>query len=398
MEDNSAIKQRLRDFMESTGMKQAELSRRLGVSPATISEILSGNRKVMKKRHSKIAEVIGVSQDDLLGEKDFSSPRPNHLPPRPRVRPSYLFGRETSSRRKPRRPRKFNNPFLWRKAIKDPNWFFFRDGELDHLDEQFSHAGHGNVQIFGPRRIGKSSLLIHFAQFVWVNYRNSRVAFVDMQDCSVQSEKGFLRRIAEQWLGENSFDGSSDDGLTSTAFKECVSRMEDNGIPMLLCIDEHDIIRSLVNSCFSERFLGNLRHCSQNGLSIVSAGVDPLGTIDGATRQSTEVPDSEFETYPLSPFQNTFTCIQLGAFTENEATEFVNETFSTQASSDGKSKEVVKTCSSGIVTDSENHPFKLQVNCYWMFKHLYDGYAIEDAKRRGKQEIDMCIPQTGLSE
>ena len=58
--------ERLREYMTSSGLTQAELARRLGVSQPTVSDWLSGNIKPTVRRLLTISKKTGISVDELL--------------------------------------------------------------------------------------------------------------------------------------------------------------------------------------------------------------------------------------------------------------------------------------------------------------------------------------------
>ena len=61
------IAQRLTQARREIGLDQQSLSRQIGVSKATISRIESGERKPGGKLLVKLADILGVTTDWLLG-------------------------------------------------------------------------------------------------------------------------------------------------------------------------------------------------------------------------------------------------------------------------------------------------------------------------------------------
>ena len=64
--DKYMLAQRIRAFRKLKGYTQAELADLLGVSIAIIGTIERGTRKADPKMLRKIAEVLGVEQEELM--------------------------------------------------------------------------------------------------------------------------------------------------------------------------------------------------------------------------------------------------------------------------------------------------------------------------------------------
>lgn len=74
-EVNARLRQRIRDLIASRyGGTARDAARALGVSHATISDVLSGNRGVGHKLLSGLADVTGLSIDVLMGREQEPDP------------------------------------------------------------------------------------------------------------------------------------------------------------------------------------------------------------------------------------------------------------------------------------------------------------------------------------
>lgn len=62
------IGKRIKELLDSKGISQRELARRLGKHPSEISEIVKGKRDPGVSLVEKIAEGLGVSPAELVGE------------------------------------------------------------------------------------------------------------------------------------------------------------------------------------------------------------------------------------------------------------------------------------------------------------------------------------------
>ena len=72
--------QRLRDAMQSAGLKAVDLHERTGISKASISEYLSGNYEPKQKNVYRLAEALHVAPSYLMG---LSEHEPAPAPPAP---------------------------------------------------------------------------------------------------------------------------------------------------------------------------------------------------------------------------------------------------------------------------------------------------------------------------
>lgn len=63
---------RIRTLMASEGISQSELARRMGVSPAQVTKILSGQDNLGLKTISKVETALGHSLFEIEEESDYS--------------------------------------------------------------------------------------------------------------------------------------------------------------------------------------------------------------------------------------------------------------------------------------------------------------------------------------
>ena len=64
------FKKRVKDIMQNKGLKQSDLAKMTGIAEATISRYCNGRRTPNIKALVKIAKILNVSTDYLLGIKD----------------------------------------------------------------------------------------------------------------------------------------------------------------------------------------------------------------------------------------------------------------------------------------------------------------------------------------
>ena len=65
-----SFKKRVKDIMQNKGLKQSDLAKMTGITEATISRYCNGRRTPNIKVLVKIAKILNVSTDYLLGIKD----------------------------------------------------------------------------------------------------------------------------------------------------------------------------------------------------------------------------------------------------------------------------------------------------------------------------------------
>ena len=75
--------QRLRDAMQSAGLKAVDLHERTGISKASISEYLSGNYEPKQKNVYRLAEALHVAPSYLMGLSEREPPASAPDPPAP---------------------------------------------------------------------------------------------------------------------------------------------------------------------------------------------------------------------------------------------------------------------------------------------------------------------------
>lgn len=65
-----SFKKRVKDIMQNKGLKQSDLAKMTEIAEATISRYCNGRRTPNIKALVKIAKILNVSTDYLLGIKD----------------------------------------------------------------------------------------------------------------------------------------------------------------------------------------------------------------------------------------------------------------------------------------------------------------------------------------
>jgi hypothetical protein len=255
------------------------------------------------------------------------------------------------------------NPFIWRDGITRVEDFFGRESELRRLRDLL--RGRQNCQIVGQRRIGKTSLLRQVESVAAEWEASTVVAYVDQQDASCFTLRGWLKYVGRRWR----WDASTSD---LAEFSEQVDEMLARGTRPVLCLDEFEEMSSRPAE-FTHDFFVALRACGQKGLAILTASKKPLNELTDPQDRSSE-------------FFNTFPFLPLGVLTSQEAEDFVN-TYRpgvTPFTSEEKQK---------ILINAKQHPLALQVLCDYVQESKKKRESIPDALRKADLEIRAMLPK-----
>ena len=194
-----------------------------------------------------------------------------------------------------------DNPFFYGGAIEDPRYFVGRREELARIFDLGAslprQAQHVNVT--GPRRIGKSSLLKQVQALARSRLPKAvRVVYLDGQRYTTPAD--FFQALGRA-LGNNGPEEAQDIG-------SLLEERRKDGKGLMLLLDE---LEALVKHGFSNPFFDRLRAWANNNLvALVVATHKPVAElvqVQGLT----------------SPFFNLFSPLELDLFTEEEAKELL---------------------------------------------------------------------------
>lgn len=254
------------------------------------------------------------------------------------------------------------NPFIWRDGITRAEDFFGREKELQRLSNFLSKRQ--NCQIVGPRRIGKTSLLRQVENKAVEWEASALVAYVDQQDASCHTGKGWLKYVGRKWH----WDAHVSDLAT---FSERVGEMLSQKLRPVLCMDEFEEMTARPAE-FTHDFFVALRACGQKGLTIITASKRALNELTNPQDRSSEF----FNTFPLMP---------LGVLTREETEDFVN-TYRPGVppfTADEKKK---------ILKFAKGHPLALQVACDYALE-AKNRVSISAALSKAAAEMKAMLPQ-----
>lgn len=255
------------------------------------------------------------------------------------------------------------NPFIWRAGITKAEDFFDREAEQRNLRAYM--RGRQNCQLVGPRRIGKTSLLLHVERSAAEWERSALVAYMDLQDPRCYTLRGWLAYAARQFGWTPAPTGLDE-------FAEATEKTLADGLHPILCLDEFEHLAKRRGE-FTHDFFMTLRSCGQRGLSIVTSSQHTL-------HELTDTND------PTSPFYNTFPLLRLGPFAPADAQDFLN--LHRPGVPPFKPDE-----RAAILDFAKNHPLALQIACFNILESKEDNTTLHTAIRKSDDDMKAHMPQ-----
>ncbi|MFN0109849.1 MAG: hypothetical protein ACKVZH_13420 [Blastocatellia bacterium] len=224
------------------------------------------------------------------------------------------------------------NPYASRGIVRDHQSFFGRAHELREIASWLNTMQ--SVSVIGERRIGKSSLLYQIANPDSDHaklFSGFSAKYLDLQ--SVTTVEEFYFRACSLLEAE---EGNSHWDLEAAV----------EGNKIVLCLDEFD---QAYQKNFGDDFFNSLRSLAQSGnLALAVATRKPLNELHAIYLSNNDA---------TSNFHNIFNFLSLREFSDNEAREFVT-----------RRKDFSPPEIEFILKLAGNHPYKLNVACWLVFK------------------------------
>jgi len=180
-------------------------------------------------------------------------------------------------------------PFSAPSMLKKRDYFVGRKDELKFIKSQMTGPQPTSVNIVGPHKIGKSSLLWRFYQICrnHPQYASSRYAviYLSFQDGECQEENTFYQAVAEKLRKVpviqakrslvTAFSASNWEGST---FSQAIKLCDAQKILPVLCIDKFEtLFQESYREKFKEGFYDNLHSLINNSaLMLVLASLETL--------------------------------------------------------------------------------------------------------------------------
>ena len=270
-----------------------------------------------------------------------------------------------------------DNPFFHRGAIRRADEFFGRDSEIAEILGLLRNRQ--SVSVIGPRRIGKSSLLLHLSR---ENVRenaglaapNALFVLVDCQELGGSPPEEVYDALYTGLL-----DAAEDTDVEITpsnrsgtyrTLDRALNQVSKAGASVVVLLDEFELLAA--NEQLGPYFFARLRGLTTKyGLAYVTASQRPLYAITA---------DEEVLS---SPFFNIFVTLQLGLFSEGEARGLLDARLAeTEIDFDPSLCDYLLNLVGA-------HPFFLHVAGYHTYQAMQQGDGMASAEARAK--IDAAV-------
>ena len=209
-----------------------------------------------------------------------------------------------------------NSPFVARAKITDPRLFIGREQELDAITAWMTDAQPVNINVVGPRRIGKSSLLYHFFQTYQKRVTEPTryvVIYLSLQDVRCQSENDFYQAVARQLWHNLAVQGNPAlieplrvQPFNRLAFCAAMGQYKRLGVLPVFCLDELGPLFRYPDK-FDNGFFDNLRSLMESHVLMLIVASHRKLKFYQRRHQFT------------SAFFKLWQVLMLGELTENEA-------------------------------------------------------------------------------
>lgn len=215
-----------------------------------------------------------------------------------------------------------DNPFFHRGAIRHINDFVGRDAEVNQILGLLRNGQ--SVSLIGPRRIGKSSLLLHLCNPVvresfGLNPAHCLFVMLDCQELAGSPPEEVYELLLDGLIdaaGQAGFnlDTTTQPG-TYRALDRALQQVYQQGSSVVVLLDEFELLAA--NQHLTPYFFARLRGLTTKyGLAFMTASQRPLFAITAE------------EAVLSSPFFNIFVTLPLGLFNLPEAQELFNKRLS----------------------------------------------------------------------
>lgn len=260
-----------------------------------------------------------------------------------------------------------DNPFFHRGAIRWAEEFHGREAEIAQILGLLRNGQ--SVSLVGPRRIGKSSLLLHLTRAAVrapYNLDSPQALFV-MVDC--QELGGSPPEEVYEALLTSLLDISADAGLevgeverpgSYRSLDRVLYRLQQTRTAVVMLLDEFELLAA--NERLTPYFFARLRGLTTKyGLAYLTASQRPLFAITAD------------EQILSSPFFNIFVTLPLGLFSREEALTLL------QRRLEGTHINFSEALCNYLLELVGPHPFFLHVAGYHAFQALAQGARLETA-------------------
>jgi hypothetical protein len=273
----------------------------------------------------------------------------------------------------------FENPFFHRGAIRRAEEFHGRQAEINQILGLFRN--HQSVSIIGPRRIGKSSLVIHLSRSKTRKPFNLAPPGTIFAPVDCQELGGSPPEEVYEALLTSVMDAAEDAELelspiersgTYRALDRVLSTIYRYGTAVVVLLDEFELLAA--NERLTPYFFARLRGLTTKyGLAYLTASQRPLFAITAD------------EQILSSPFFNIFVSLSLGMFTDDEARTLLQERLA------GTGVTFPKNLCDYLLYLVGPHPFFLHIAGYHAFQALAMGEELGPESDLGQLDAPIEI-------
>ncbi len=254
-----------------------------------------------------------------------------------------------------------HNPFYHRGAIRHLQDFFGREAETAQILGLLANGQ--SVSLIGPRRIGKSSLLLHLSR----DEIRSQTRLGAREALFITIDSQELGGSPPEEVYEIMLDGLCDAGRLAgidvelpnrngsyRALDRVLNKIAHAGIPVVVLLDEFELLAA--NQHLTPYFFARLRGLTTKyGLAFLTSSQRPLFSITAS------------EEILSSPFFNIFVTLSLGEFSREEARGLLASRL------DGFQLQFSDSMIAFLLDLAGNHPFFLHIAGYHAFHFLSHG-------------------------
>lgn len=260
-----------------------------------------------------------------------------------------------------------DNPFFHRGAIRRAQEFHGRQSEISQILGLLRNGQ--SVSLIGPRRIGKSSLLLHAARprvraALQLDPPQTLFAVIDCQEFGgsppEEIYEALLAELTDAAASANVEIGEIARYGTYRSLDRALNHIHREGISVVVLLDEFELLAA--NERLTPYFFARLRGLTTKyGLAFLTASQRPLFDITA---------DEEILS---SPFFNIFVTLPLGLYSEAEARSLLS------ARLDGTHITFSDALCDHLLYLVGPHPFFLHIAGYHAFQAVSEGKSIQSA-------------------
>ncbi len=270
-----------------------------------------------------------------------------------------------------------DNPFFHRGAIRRAEEFHGRRSELEQILGLLRNGQ--SVSLIGPRRIGKSSMLLHLCrksvrEDFGLPASSSIFALIDCQELAGSPPEEVYEALITGILGASERLGiemdMADRPGSYRSLDQLLNSAQKAGTSVVILLDEFELLAA--NEQLTPYFFARLRGLtSKHGLAYLTSSQRPLFAITADVRILS------------SPFFNIFVTLPLGMFSIDEAQSLFDQRLK------GSKVFFPDELRNHLLSLVGPHPFFLHVAGYHAFRTLANEKNISDLKSH--EQIDSAI-------